>query len=237
VGAAEGPVAFFTDGFESGDLTRTENGASWAGSTNTSVQASRGNPGHALQYAFSTSAATNAEQRFDLGALYTELTITFDLYIPNGLEAWGGAAYSHQNTAPSNHKFFRLWGATYDDQEKIGASLFYEAGYSELGPEWNTGGGIGQKLPHGYGFITAADKGTWIAVKIYIKAATASSLGDMRIYKNGTLWVDATGTMDSYETGELHAYRYGYLLGAANGGFTGTTYMMIDNVKFYDGAV
>lgn len=232
-----GATAFFTDGFSSGDLTHAEGGASWLASTNTSVQSGRGNPGYALQYTFSTSAATIAEQRFDLGALYNELTIEFDIYIPNGAEPWGGAAYSHVNASPSNHKFFRLWGTDYADKEKIGASLFYESGYSEIGPEWDTGGGIGQKLPHGYGFISLSDLGKWMAVKIYIVAATSTTMGTMKIWKNGTLWIDATGTMNSYEAGEAHAYRYGYLLGAANGGFAGTTYMMIDNVRFYAGAV
>jgi hypothetical protein len=230
--------AFFTENYSTGDFSHTEGGVSWLTGTavNVTVNSGRGNPGYAAQYEYSTSAGTNAEIRFDLGALYTELTIKFDLYIPNGGEAWGGAAYSHSQG--TNRKLFRLWPATYDDYEKVGASLWEDPNsdnWSELLLDWNTGSGIGPKPPHGYAFITSADLGTWVAVKIYVKAATVSTNGSLRVYKNGTLWCDASNAVNNYRSGEAHAFRYGYLLGSANGGYPATTRLQIDNVEIYDG--
>jgi hypothetical protein len=254
MGAAVGPIAFFTDGFESGDTTHSENGAFWhtpnSGSDDdVSVVAGRGNPGKALQFTFTAEPDLAlygfAEARFNLGADYTELTIAFDLYIPSGAEGWGSAAYAHRDsTSSDNNKFFRLWPSTGDtDREEVGASLFLNSvpdGYSAIRNEWNvpqpaasdmTGRGQAKAS-----FISAADLGTWIAVKLYCKAATATTNGTLRIYKNGTLLIDNSETVANYSAASPHSWRYGYLLGFANSGFTDTTMLQIDNVRFCAGA-
>ena len=245
---------FFTDGFESGDLTRTENGAFWytpntGADDDVSVVTGRGNPGKSLQFTFTAEPDLAlfgfAEARFSLGADYTELTIAFDLYIPSGAEGWGSAAYAHRDsTGSDNNKFFRLWPSTGDtDREEVGASLLLNSvpnGYSAIRSEWNVpepaGSDMTERGQAKASFISAADLGTWIAVKLYCKAATATTNGTLRIYKNGTLVIDNSETVANYNAASPHSWRYGYLLGFANSGFTNTTMLQIDNVRFYAGA-
>lgn len=243
--AGAGTAAFFTDTFSTGDLSHTEGGASWdlsnAGAGDSvAVVSGTGNTGNGLVFTFGGGASGDdawAEQNFDLGALYSELTIDFDLYIPDGTEAWGGAAYAHRNDSPSNNKFIRLWGADYSDDEKVGASLFYDAAGSNINIEWSEAqGGIGVNEQASASFIRAADLGEWMSVRVYAKAPTASTDGVLRIWKNGSLVIERTA-MGNYTVGEPHAYRYGYLLGYANSGFASTTKIVIDNVRVYEGAV
>ena len=245
--AGPGPTTglMFTDGFETGDKSHTENSVAWGGSTNAAVQASRGNPGYALQFTFTGTASgsdATAEQRFDLGALYSELTITFDLYVPDGAEAWGGAAYAHRNDSPNNNKFFRLWPVTYDDRTKVGASLLRSSNQgvsvSDTRSEWAVdGGGVGTKGAAAASIITPSDLGTWIAIKLYCKAATASVDGTLQIYKNGALIIDNDGTVDNYHAEHPEGWRFGYLFGWSNSGFDATTYLQVDNVRIYEGVV
>ena len=255
-----GGVLFFEDGFSSGDLSYTQSDASWlspnTGNTATTgddieVVAGRGNPGYALEFTFGGNSDPDdvalAEMRFDLGGNYTEITVEFDLYIPDGTEGYGSAAYEHRDSAFSdNNKLIRLWPDSaegYSDREKIGCSLFLgdSTDASKVRGEWNVA------EPAGYdftergqvrtAFIDLDDHGTWVTVKMYCKAATAVAKGSQRIYKNGVLVIDNTDEVDNYNASSPHSWRYGYLLGAANSGFTLTTKLWIDNVKFYAGAV
>jgi hypothetical protein len=248
VGFGAGGSTVFADDFESGDLTHTQGAAAWTG-WNTgggatagvgSVQTGRGSPGYGANFQFTGGASgtdSSVELRFDLGALYTELTVMFDMYIPDGGESWGGAAYAHRNDSPGNNKLIRLWGVDYADDEKVGASLFHNAGYSNVNAEWSeAGAGIGVNGQASAAFIEAGDLGTWINVKVYVKAPTASTDGVLRIYKNGTLLIERTA-MDNYAVGEAHAYRYGYLMGWANSGFAATTHVVLDNVVISEGEV
>jgi hypothetical protein len=240
--AGSGAAAFFTDGFESGDLSNVQGGFDWqTADPDVTVQAGRGtNASYGLQFRFvgvPAGSDSGAECRFDMGALYSEVTIEFDLYVPDGTEAWGGAAYFHRTDSPNNNKFFRLWGSTYSDREKVGASLWRTAsGGSNTNAEWSVGGGIGENGTSGQRaeLIGSADLGAWMAVKFYVKAPTASTGGIVQIWKNGALLIERAN-LANYTEGELHAYRYGYLFGAANSGFDSTTYLIIDNVKFYSG--
>lgn len=239
-------TSFFYDGFESGNFSYTENGVSWTGfDGDVTVQAGRGvDLTHSAQFRFLGTAPggdASAERRFDLGAIYSELTITFDFYIPDGNESWGGAAYAHRNESPNNNKFFRLWPIDYSDHTKVGASFWRNGtapGISTTRSEWSINyGGIGEKGAARAAFINESDLGTWIPVKIYCKAPTASQDGTMIIYKNNAPIISNINTMNSYHPEYPIGWRYGYLLGWANSGFDATTYLQIDNVRFYVGAV
>lgn len=239
-------VSFFSDGFETGNLSYTQGGASWGASAASSDGSSvtlvsgAGNPGYGLVFSYAGEAdlaqTSRCEQFFDLGALYTEVTIEFDLYIPAGTESYGGSAYVHRDSTDSdNNKFIRLWHTTESvDEEKVGASLFRVTGdYSDINAEW--GAAMGVNGQPSASFIRASDLGTWINVRFYAKAPSAAANGTIKIWRNGVLIIDRTALVDSYNASELHAYRYGYLLGTANSGFTDTTKFVIDNVKFYVG--
>jgi hypothetical protein len=254
-----GAAAFFTDGFESGDRSYTENGTLWLAGTNTSVQSGRGNPGYSLQFAFTgTPDADNpanaiAEQRFEFGQLYQALTVEFDLYIPAGTETWGGAAYTHRTATSggSNNKFYRVWPGngsepspndTYNEPGKLGLSLLPEGLYSRLYCDWDSvddGLGQTQRGTPANGFINASDLGTWVSVKVYFyHAQNASERSSIRVWKNGMLVINENA-INNYRADQVGGWgaRYGYFLGAANTGFLSTTYLQIDNVKWYGGLV
>lgn len=106
------------DGFESGSIA----GPLWIGTTSVSASADRAHAGsYAARFRFAGNTALDAdafsELRFDLGAVYPELWVRYRLYIPDN--------YIHRDaTGSDNNKFIRLWGSTYDDLEKVGASLW-----------------------------------------------------------------------------------------------------------------
>ncbi|MCF6225751.1 MAG: polysaccharide lyase [Xanthomonadales bacterium] len=186
-----------------------------------------------------------AEARFDLGGYYEELSIKFDLYIPEN--------YVHRaNNAGqgwANNKFFRLWTDTYSDLEKVGATMYnqFDNGNSttgnntyasSIGNDYRTqaSNGMSSSVTTAANFITLeGDRGKWMSVVIYIKASTDSSPAEFSLYKNGQLFL-ATTFNNNWVPG-TQGYRKGYLLGWANSGFTEETILYIDNVEFYDGFI
>lgn len=224
----------FKDDFETGDLTHTSSGAKWGSKTNVSVSGAQARTGnYAAQFVFAgnTSLAANAdafaELRFDLGRTTEELWIQFSMYVPTN--------YQHRNAESSdNNKLFRLWGADYSDAEKIGFSTWPTVdGYSTARADWSRdNGGLGPKGALCDAFITASDLGKWMTIRIHLDAATETQGGTLQLWKNGALVINNDGTVDSYWASNIHAYRYGYLLGWSNSGFTQTTNMYIDDVVF-----
>jgi polysaccharide lyase-like protein len=220
----------FSDSFESGTL----NGPFWLGSDSTSVSVStdRASSGaYSAKFTFAGSSSLDAdafaELRFSLGKVYPELWVKYKMYIPSN--------YKHRNANGSdNNKMIRLWGISYNDWEKVGACTWPNSAYSLLQGDWDwpKKGLIGPYGEEYANFIDANDLGKWVEVIVHAKAATATQKGTLQFWKNGTLIINNLGTVDNYYEGGAHGYRYGYLLGWANSGFTQTTYIYIDDVVF-----
>lgn len=219
------------DDFESGSASRIW--GSMADATVAQLPSHTGRSGNALRFLFKGVASDKdswAEARFDLGREYTQLTIEFDLFVPSN--------YVHRKPSDNtdNNKFFRLWRVSYDDVEKLGASMLGQSttGNSTIGSDYRVFADWGQStaVKNATGFITADDRGKWMAVRIDIKAATDTTLGSIKIYKNGKVHLD-DATIKNHVAG-TQGYRYGYLLGWANSGFNEDTIMYIDNVRFLD---
>lgn len=219
----------FQDDFETGGLAKVLTSvlgtAKWG--TKTSVAVVSTTLARSGNNAAKFSYGNWAELRFDLGKLHPEVWMQMDLYIPSN--------YVHNSGGDGpNNKLFRLWGNTYDDIEKVGYSNWRNSSnYSNLITDWNLGGaGIGPKGNGTPNFIGPADLGKWMRIKIQVKAATATSYGTMKLWKNGVLLLDDTNKVNNYTAGESHAYRYGYLLGWANSAFVQATDLYIDDVIF-----
>jgi len=221
------------DDFESGALAAPL----WNASTNTSVESIDlgGRQTNALQFLYAgvpSEVDSTAEQRFDLGQQYENVSIRFDLYIPLN--------YEHRNEFPANNKLFRLWTtdhslASYGHIEKVGASLMPGVDGSRLGIDYSRASNLQISTGVGgteAGFISNDDKGQWMEVIIDVKSSNASEPGFIRIYKNGVLFIERVQDND-YDNSIL-GYRVGYLLGWANSGFTNNTYLYIDNIEFHD---
>lgn len=217
------------DDFESGKLSPV-----WGSLTSASVvdlPKETKRDGRAMRFFFkggNSTADSFSEARFDLGREYLQLTIEFDMYVPTN--------YNHRRPGDNtnNNKFFRLWTKTYDDLEKVGASMLTEGGGSTIGSDYRKAVDKGQStaVMNESGFITAEDRGRWMAVRIDVKAATDKSLGSIKIFKNGKLHLNDS-TIKNHVAGE-QGYRYGYLLGWANSGFSEDTIIYLDNVRFLD---
>lgn len=188
-----------------------------------------GRTGNAMRFLFKGVASDKdswSEARFDLGRDYEQLSIEFDLFVPSN--------YQHRRPSDNtdNNKFFRIWRTTYDDVEKLGASTLGQNGGSLIGSDYRVQASWGQStaVKSASGFIGSSDLGKWMTVKIDVRAATDSSLGTIKIYKNGKLHLE-DNSIKNHIAG-TQGYRYGYLLGWANSGFSVDTILYIDNVRF-----
>lgn len=248
----------FFDDFEGGTMSKAENGVKWGSSAYTSIISGFGKSGSkSLRFQFLAGDNSWAEQRFNLGKDYTDITIEYYAYYPDGSDG-RGVKFVHKSN-PSmgdNNKFFRLWkGNTADGGEgytqfyvKVGASTDLSSGttgdesiYAEYGTNAQ---GVGQGgscgCAEGGGtdnFITDAYRGRWVPFKIRVKTATsANNNGLMEVWRDGVLAFRAS-KMAIYPTGGVgNAFNVGYLLGWANSGFSQTTYVYVDDVKISAGA-
>jgi len=241
--ASVSDTALFADDFSSGDLSYSANGFAWGGSDNVVVSTDNPRTGsHSLKFTHGTGS--KAEQRFYMGALRSDITQEFYLYIPDGTETWGGITYEHYNEdgGGDNNKFMRLWDSSgYASAEKVGSSMgtSTETGLSSNYAEWDSGTGVTWQ---GFdtaeqNFINAADRGTWIKIKTYHKSATvANNDGIVKFYKNDVLLYSRT-TVDNYHASGDHAWSDGYLLGSASGHFPAgeLMHLFIDGYKLWEG--
>jgi hypothetical protein len=216
------------DGFDSRDFTAKTGTAHWTDRASVSVaNFPQGTSNYAAKFSYNAST-TWSELRFDLGKLSTEIWVQFDLYIPANYYQAAPAG------ATSNNKFIQLWGANYSEYSQVGICTWANKGGSDFSyaqAEWNFNGtGLGASGASAQSFIAAADKGKWVTYRIYVKAATASTKGTFRTWKNGALVLDNTNVLNGYSASAPNAYRYGYLLGWANSGYTQATDFYIDNV-------
>ncbi|WP_444997408.1 heparin lyase I family protein [Aliikangiella sp. IMCC44359] len=224
----------FYDGFESGDLSHTENGVSYAGSTYTSVSMEKPQSGsYSLRFSFVGRADGEdafAEQRMKYSQT-GELWIQYDLYIPDN--------YSHrtQNGA-ANNKFLAVyksdyrypgfninWSLSPNGNGGSNLSLHRFRNGSEQ-PSISPSGGLGEN------FLSAADRGNWVSIIARIKAPSNESAYDgvMQMWKNGNLVCDETELNNYGGTDENYMDEL-YLLGWSNSGYDEDTVFYIDNIK------
>lgn len=215
----------FKDGFEGGNLAAKTGGSSWDPAATLPVTSERAKTGSkSVKFHFGPDSNW-AELRFQFDKPYQEVWFQMSMYVP--------ANYTHRIGGDGpNNKIFRMWGNDYGNYEKIGYSVWPDdGGMSAIAADWDQhGAGLGPK-GNFKSFFTAADLGKWMTVKIYAKAATATTKGTMKIWKNGTLLLTDTA-VDNYTASEIHAYQYGYILGNANSGFAATTDFYVDDVVF-----
>jgi hypothetical protein len=220
----------FSDDFSSGNFNHAVGDAYWNDTTSGIVIAASPTDAGNLAAKFSFNPVNvNRELRFDLGDLFTELWIKYDLFIPLNYFASFGISEN------GNNKIIRLWGNEYGDWDKVGFSTYVKFPgqthtYAQVDWDFTNTGAIGAFGPIAPDFIEQADAGTWMTIKIHAKAATLSANGTFNVWKNGVKVLDTTSIIDNYWPSGTHAYRYGYLMGWANSSIAQTTDFYIDNV-------
>ncbi len=226
--------ALFSDGFETGDGSHTENGFKWNGGGGR-VRVSPDNPrtgNYSLEFIFGPNPPGEqdwSEVRFDMGAIREDLWIEYYLYVPPN--------YEHRRDNTWHNKFLALWGSRDYSQ---GDQLFL---FINTWPASHTGWISGAYVAAWadedqvsaydelYDFIGEAHRGTWIRVRYHVKPASTATARDGIV----EMWRDDTKLMDYRSVPFFHSvengFRNGYLMGWSSSGFTEETHIFIDDFK------
>lgn len=240
-GGGGGASPFFSDGFESGDLSHTENGASWLGTPFSDSLGAR-TPSQTLPRTGSWSClfrynGGSAELRYNVGANRPEMWMEWYWFPP--------ADWFHLSDGLNNNKFFALWGGT-DYQGADIAYLIIE--FSSDGV--NNSGNANMRLlraPSGsrpsveptaqklfLGGAGPAVKGQWNRIRVHVDVGTGAGNNDgvWEIWVNDTKLYDLQ-SMDFYPSGGTHPYwTMGYFMGSFNQEGSDDSFY-IDDVKMY----
>lgn len=246
--------AFFTDGFETGDLSHVDgsSGAKWNGqaaspgsSVTVSSEVVRSGT-KALKVMFKGNAdLTNdsyAEAYFNLGAQRQDVYIRFYIFYP------ANYIIRDDPAGPENTKLMYLWGSNYNtDMAKIG--IEYEKdmhfgfkakgeGYP-LSPSCNAGAATGYIMayPHSSTVSITSMKGRWAAVEVHYKLDSGSGDGVFQLWVDGTLEINAQNIIWASAPCAPGYLLNGYLMGWSNSGFSEDTSVYIDDVVFSDSYV
>ena len=240
--ASSTATTLFADGFESGALSFTQSGIAWISNAwvdVTTVIAHAG--GRAAR--FRQGESTNfAELRFGGLPNLPEAFIQFYLYLPSGTES-PSVGPKVLVLGGRNDKFFRLWGNTDSDYgvlpgDKVGASLWGDGQDGGLGIEYMYAPPTGAQWGMGEGptpmrtlFVTDANRGRWVRMRIHAKVASAANNdGVVQIWADDILILSNTALHSYPGAGAPNTFTTGYLLGWANNGFQAGQYTYIDDV-------
>ena len=240
-------AVIFQDDFESCNLSKTQNGFIWKGSTRAAVNSVNPKGGRcALEFTYQAApdgSDSFSEQRFYLGAHYPDIWMKYDLFIP--------ANYCHrtQTSSTNNKGFVDMWEGLYtanagvamnpnfwaDGNCQSTTSMFVSAPQS-TDPFFNRGGHhYSSEFLDRYS-IRTSDRGKWMEVIIHYKYATAAK-NDGVVH----IWLTSQGqnrrqtlnmTQGSWYVAGALGFDNGYLLGWANSGFAQETKFYIDNIIF-----
>ena len=166
--------------------------------------------------------------------------IKFRLYIPNGNESYGGAAYTRPPGVHVNHKLLRFYsfvdGVSYYGQgEGMGSST--RPRQSTVSPDTNVSfdyaiedNSIIAYENYAGQILSEADRGKWIDLQFAYKLSSALGAADgwAKWYKNGVKMAEHTGISNWHED-RIHRWTSGYMFGAANDGYIEQTIFFVDN--------
>jgi hypothetical protein len=188
-----------------------------------------------LKFSYGATLGQNLEQRFTLANRQPEIYIGFKIWIPVGFEnlVRGGQSYNKKFLALWCEDVYAGWGACIFEHEADGN------GNSTLTPTYRD-----QTNSSSHGFQDSvifidkvADAGTWMKVGIRVKQQTNSTVtgsgstyrgsGIVEVWKNNVLFRSITNFPNWNPNG--NTLKYGYLLGAANGGFDVQTDFYVDD--------
>lgn len=179
----------------------------------------------------------NAEPRFNMGRNLTEVWIDMEVWFPVG--------YTHKTTNPSNDKFIRIWGTDYGDDNKVGASTWYNSGFSPLFTSMRIDrtctSGVGPSAPLAGGPTSPtvefdATLGAWTRVRLHYLMCTSTVANDAL----AEVWIGETkviswDTQNALYDSAVPYWLNGYLFGAANTVFpTDTHFYIKEGLAFYE---
>ena len=238
-------AANFTDGFESGSFSHSQNQISWGGTAgDIPPVVSKDNPkdgNYSVKFTFkgdpNTTRGTGSKLQFNLGNYYRDVWVQFDVFFPSNWSPRDRDAKAH-NKGP-----IMLWSDNgwHDDLKSYSS---YEAWNAENWPtgivSYNRGGYRGHvhpKLDNSYFYYPnpKKDLGRWVNIVARIKFATSASANDgiFQIWKDGVLGLDASN-VNNYLKNNKPGVNFGYIFGPADTGFNIDTNIYLDNVVISD---
>lgn len=236
-------TTIFTDGFESGDFSHTENGVSWfdhtASVTIISGFSAAGSSGNCARFFWGDGISPgSAELRFDLGDDYPEVEISWDQYFPDGTET-PTRGPRVERTVNGNNKLVRVFGGENFAElaPRFGSETFAPSGDGDelCNLEADQGSGIGGIEGSDFlDFLGDARRGVWFNVRFRFKAETGAGAadGEAHLYINDVEVSSATGLTTFNGLGSSGALMgAGYIWGSQNGQYVNAnTFTYIDNV-------
>lgn len=228
---------FFTDGFESGDSTHTENGVTWgSGGTITTDNPRTGS--YSIRFAFPATADnvdSSREKRFYLTTPLSEFWVRMWIWIP--------ANYKHRlpSDTSTNNKFLAIYANPYGDpgfQMNLSTSRVNDY-QSTLDIHKYNNGPEAPPISNAYAsFIVPDDFGEWVEIITRVKVPTdaTSSDGIVQVWKNSVLIADHQSVAMFGSDGRNYIDQ-GYILGWSNSGYDEETIFYIDDVEFSGTAI
>jgi hypothetical protein len=251
-----GPALAFSDGFDTGAKSASQDGYGWTGGPSVSSDIA-----HSGKYSLKFDYPGNAdlckdatkEQRFTMGQDLPEVWFEYYIYFPNGTEGIGPkffhrspvcAAKNDPNGIIANNKFFALWDVQYEPKDtkvlfEYRPSTIFPNGDSRIYGMWCSDtrncGPYNWKNGSWDGAITDATRGRWVQIRIHARAADSKEAanGVLQLWADGVLHVDMHGLDLAPNPGGNRFFRNGYLMGWANSGFTEATNVYIDDFKIF----
>ena len=206
----------FQDGFESGDLTHTQNNIRWAPEgVRASISTTQVRSG-TRSFQFSFEGVPNeqdsfSEHRILLTPRYTDLWIMYDLYVP--------ANYYHRTQSDSaNNKFFAIFRDPYTSpgfQVNFSTTPNGSGGSNINVHYYDNGAEQGYLSPaSGQNFITSSDAGRWHNIIMHFKVPTGQDTNDgvMQLWKNGSEIINITD-LASWGGSGMNYFDQAYVLG------------------------
>ncbi len=170
-------ATLFTDGFESGTLSKTpQNGVAWIDSNSVAVSNNVAASGtYSLRFNFAgvpLGEDSWAEQRISMPQK-SEYWFKYKLFIPSN--------YTHRADEPSNNKFLAIYQAPYLKDNpgfQVNFSLWANgSGGSDLYVHYYTAGTAREARLGQVNFITATDRGKWMELIAQVKVPSGNDIG------------------------------------------------------------
>ena len=231
----------FTDGFETGDFSHSEDGVRW---TDHCAVVSGEKPmdgKYSAKFLFpgdpNSTTDIGCVLYFSLNRYYNDFWIKFDVFFPRNWAPRDRDAQAH-NKGPVMLASDNGW------HDSLKAYSSYEAWNGTEHPtgcvSYNRGGFRGHRYPqlNGKYFLypdPAKDLGRWMNIVARIKFATSSDSNDgiFQIWKDGELGLSVTDA-NNYLLNGKPGGNFGYIFGPADTGFNVDTIIYIDNLVISD---
>lgn len=242
----------FRDGFESGNLSHSENGFFWGrsqlGGTGALIDVNDAKPksgSQSLLMRFAGSGYANSwtEQRMVFTSnQQKDLWLKFDLFVPTNFSAVERLNSVTKKPGGDNNKFIAFYNGDYSSNFQVNFSYhvplksLYPDSIADLSVHIKQNGSDISSDPfgstHAAALFTTSDLGKWVQIVARVKVPSAHGVADgvMELWKNGKK-IYSYSNLPIWGVEGFNYMDGLYILGWANTGFAQSTDFYLDNVE------